>query len=206
VTTGKKEQAAQSIEVEGSEAPAPESKPGGKQGTKPGSRKSAAKGKKKKAEAEYGALQDRHLRLQADFENYRKRMVREKAELYRMANADLIDELLPVLDHFDLAMGATSEHEASDAVAEGVKLVREQLSKVLEKFGLSVIDAQGEAFDPNVHEAISQLPSPDVEANHVMEQVRRGYKIGDKLLRAAQVVVSSGPPADSSAVTEDKEA
>ncbi len=197
MTTGEKEKAAASPEAESETAGATEEKKATEDTKATRGSKKPARGKKKKADAEHEALQDRHIRLQADFENYRKRMVREKTELYRMANADLVEELLPALDHFDLALGAASDHQAGDAVVEGVKLVREQLLKVLEKFGLKVIDAANAEFDPNIHEAISHLPSPDVKENHVMEQVRRGYMMGDKLLRAAQVVVSSGNPADA---------
>ena len=209
MTTGEKEKAPASAEVEDAETAAASGAPSSddKKATPRRSKKSDAKARKKKAESEHEALRDRHLRLQADFENYRKRMVREKAELYRMANADLMEELLPVLDHFDLAMGAASDHEANDALAQGVALVSEQLVKVLEKFGLTVIDAKDKIFDPNVHEAISHLPSSDVEENHVMEQVRRGYMIGNRLLRAAQVVVSSGnPDADAAPAGENGEA
>ena len=139
------------------------------------------------------ALRARLLRLQADFDNFRKRVSRERDELYRRANTDILSELLPVLDHMDLAIEAAETHSADEAVVEGFKLVSEQLMTGLEKFGLKPVDAGGKAFDPNLHEAISRMPSDDVPEDKVIVQVRRGYVLGDRLLRAAQVVVSSGP-------------
>lgn len=138
---------------------------------------------------------DRLLRLQADFDNFRKRTVREREETYRRANTDLMTDLLPVLDHMELALKAVSENATDPAFVEGVKLVFDQMLGVLDRFGLTPIDAEGKAFDPGEHEAISHLPSPDVPENHVMVQSRRGYKLGERVLRAAQVVVSSGVPA-----------
>lgn len=159
-------------------------------------------GKKKtgKRKDEAKALQDRMLRLQADFENFRKRMLREKNELFRTANEDLMLELLPVLDHVDFALGAAEQHGADPAFMEGFKLVGEQLRSALGKFGLKAIEAEGMAFDPNCHEAISQLPSKDVPEGGIMAVARRGYTLGDQhVLRAAQVVVSSGGPGEDGA-------
>ena len=155
--------------------------------------------------AEVEQLRDRLLRLQADFDNYRKRVQREKNELYRRANEDIMMELLPVLDHLDIALEAAETHDAPDAFVEGFRLVSEQLVAALGKFGLKPVDAEGEAFDVNLHEAVSHLPSPDVPEEHVMNQVRRGYKLSDFLLRPAQVVVSSGPPGDSATQADTNE-
>ncbi len=148
---------------------------------------------KEKADAERERLQDRLLRLQADFENFRKRTVREKTKLYKAANEDLITELLPVLDHFELALGAANDQKEHDAVLEGVRLVKEQLLTALNKYGLKVIDTEEQQFDPNLHEAISHMPSDTVLDHDIMHETRKGYMLGDKLLRASQVVVSSGP-------------
>lgn len=160
------------------------------------SEKSALAAEKEQADAERDRMQDRLLRLQADFENYRKRIIREKALLYQSANEDLITELLPVLDHFDLALGAVNDHAAHDAVVEGVILVREQLLSALEKFGLKVIATEGQQFDPNLHEAISHMPSETVLDHGIVHETRKGYLLSDKLLRASQVVVSSGPASE----------
>ncbi|HQN79622.1 MAG: nucleotide exchange factor GrpE [Lentisphaerae bacterium] len=138
-------------------------------------------------------LTDRLLRLQADFENFRKRMDREKKDWIAYANEKLVLELLPVLDHFELGLADSAKTEAPAAFTEGFRLIYSQLCTVLEKAGLQPIDAEGEPFDPHIHEAVTQLPADDVPENHVVAQTRRGYKLNDKLLRAAQVVVSSGP-------------
>jgi len=158
-------------------------------------RKQAAKDSKAEAKAaeEIAALNDRLLRLQADFENFRKRTLREKGEIYERANEELMLEMLPVIDHLELALSHLDSNGGDPAFAEGIKLVGEQLLAALGKFKLSVVDASGKEFDPNLHEAVSHLPCDDVPENHVMEQTRRGYLLGDRLLRAAQVVVSSGP-------------
>lgn len=151
------------------------------------------------------ALEGRLLRLQADFDNYRKRTLREKDELWRRAHADLIEELLPVIDHMDLAMKAAVDHEAPDAFVEGFRLVQDQLLGTLARFGLSVQQTEECAFDPNLHEAIAHIPSASVEENHVATETRRGYMLGDQLLRPAQVVVSSGPGDDAADAESDPE-
>ena len=140
-------------------------------------------------------LKDRVLRLQADFENYRKRMDREKKDWIAFASEKLVLELLPVLDHFELGLADSAKNGAPAPIQEGFQLVCNQFRAALEKAGVQAIDAEGAAFDPNLHEAITHMPSPSVPEGHVVAQTRRGYKLGDKLLRAAQVVVSSGPAA-----------
>lgn len=153
------------------------------------------------AEQARAALQDRLVRLQADFENFRKRTARDRAEWIRTSNEDLVSELLPVLDSLELAVDAAQPGTSQDALLKGVGLVREQFASVLGKFGLQGFDAVGQTFDPTRHAAISQLASDTVPENGVIAQARRGYVLGEKLIRAAQVVVSSGKP-----VTETSEA
>ena len=140
-------------------------------------------------------LKDRLLRLQADFDNYRKRMDREKKDWIAFASEKLVLELLPVLDHFELGLADSAKNGAPAPIQEGFQLVCNQFRAALEKAGVQVINAEGQAFDPNLHEAITHLPSDTVPEGHVSAQTRRGYKLGDKLLRPAQVVVSSGPAA-----------
>lgn len=140
-------------------------------------------------------LRDRLLRLQADFENYRKRMDREKKDWIAFAGEKIILDLLPVLDHFELGLADSAKNGAPAAFTEGFQLVCGQLRTALEKAGVQAIDAEGAVFDPKLHEAITHLPSEQVPEGQVVAQTRRGYKLGDKLLRAAQVVVSSGPAA-----------
>lgn len=159
-------------------------------GTQKKRKKSSSREKDKKQLAD---LEARLVRLQADFENYRKRTLREKEELYVRANEDLLLDLLSVLDHMDLALTAAREHKTDAVFVEGFRLVYEQMLAALGRFGLRAIDTAGAAFDPNLHEAISHLPSDEVADNHVIVEVRRGYRLRDRLLRAAQVVVSSGP-------------
>ncbi len=139
------------------------------------------------------SLRDQFIRLQADFANFRNRTQRERLELYQRANEDLFLELLPVLDHYEMGLQTAEQHHADKAVVDGFKLVFDQFQNLLKKFNLQPIDAVGEAFDPHKHEALTHMPSDDYPAEVCSNQIRRGYMFGDKLLRAAQVVVSSGP-------------
>jgi len=119
-----------------------------------------------------------------------------------------VRELLPVLDHFHLALVAAEEHQVQAAILEGFRKVSDQMGSALGKFGLSPVDARGQVFDPTVHEVISAIPSADVEENKVHTQLRRGYRLGELLLRPAQVIVSTGggdKPADDVPAKEKKE-
>ncbi len=140
-------------------------------------------------------LKDRLLRLQADFENYRRRVARDAAEVSVRANQDLVTELLSVLDHLDLALRAAEQHRGDEALVKGFQMVGAQLRTVLSGFGLEPFDAEGQPFDPTRHEAVSHLPSAGTPADTVLVQTRRGYLYGGRLLRPAQVVVSRGEPA-----------
>jgi molecular chaperone GrpE len=153
--------------------------------------KAAAK-KKPTAESKLADLENKLLRLQADFDNFRKRTARERNETYARANEDLMSNLIPVIDHMDMALQSAADHDAPPALIDGVRLVTDQLQGVLSKFGLEKVDASEADFDPNEHEAISHLPSADVPDNKVMQQTRMGYKLKGRILRPAQVVVSSG--------------
>ncbi len=145
--------------------------------------------------AERAALQDRLLRLQADFENLRKRTARERQELVQRATEDLMLELLPVLDHFELGLAAAAQQGLDPATFAGFQLVRDQLHGVLERFGLSRIEAVGQTFDPHLHEAVTVVPSEEHPRDHVLLEIRRGYRLGERLLRAAQVGLAAGPEA-----------
>lgn len=151
-----------------------------------------------KIEDENKNLNDQMLRLRADFDNYRRRMIRERENMFVQANENLIEELLPVLDHLDLALqsagGAIEDSETTKAFVEGFQMVGNQLYNSLDKFGLESIDATDSEFDPNLHDALSYIPSEDIAENMVINQICKGYKLGDKLLRPAKVVVSSGKP------------
>jgi len=144
-------------------------------------------------EEEEESLRDQFVRLQADFANFRNRTQRERLELYQRANEDLLLEILPVLDHYEMGLQNAEQHDADKAVVDGFKLVYDQFQNVLNKFNLKPIEAVGKEFDPHQHEALTHMPSDEYPAETCSNQVRRGYLFGDKLLRAAQVVVSSGP-------------
>ena len=145
--------------------------------------------------AEADLLKERLLRLQADFDNFRKRTQRERTEIYARANEDLVVELLTILDHFERGLATSVEHKTEASVHDGFKIVYDQLLNVLKKFNVTPLDAHEAAFDPHLHEAISHVPSEEYAADQIVAQVRRGYKLGDRLIRPVQVVVSSGPGA-----------
>lgn len=149
-------------------------------------------------EPEEESLRDQFIRLQADFANFRNRVQRERVELYQRANEDLFLALLPVLDHYEMGLKTAEEHHADRAVLDGFRMVYDQFQNVLGKFNVEPIDAVGETFDPHRHEALTHMPSEDYPEEICSNQIKRGYMFGDKLLRAAQVVVSSGPsPAEN---------
>jgi len=133
------------------------------------------------------------LRLRADFDNYRKRTEREKGEWTIRANERLIESILPALDTFDMGIADAINQDAKPEIIEGFRMVQTMLLDTLQRSGLKPVDSIGLAFDPNQHEAINRMASDDVAADHVLFQSRRGYLLGEKLLRPAQVVVSTGP-------------
>ena len=135
---------------------------------------------------------DRLLRLAADFENYKKRAARERSEYIALANERLVKELIPVLDDLERALVAATEHEEA-ALEEGVRLVHQSLAGLLRRQGLEEIDAAGR-FDPHVHEALLSQPS-EAEEGSVIDVVQKGYKLGDRVVRPARVVVAAAPPA-----------
>jgi molecular chaperone GrpE len=141
-----------------------------------------------KLEAERDEYLDLAQRVQADFENYRKRAAREQERLIAHAHERLVRELLPVLDDLERALEAAERHEEAQLV-EGVKLVERSLRDALRKEGLAEIETDG-AFDPHVHEALLTQPSDGMEAGSVLEVVQRGYRLGDKVVRPARVIVA----------------
>jgi len=159
---------------------------------------SAAEAQGLKAEAQKAKhYYDQWVRTTADLENYKKRATRERQDAIRFANEALIEKLIPVLDNFDSALAATSA--ASDASVQslqtGINMIYQQLKNALSEAGLEEIDASNKPFDPNWHEALSQQPSPDVPEGHVLQQLRKGYKLRERLLRPAGVVVAKKPTA-----------
>ena len=136
-------------------------------------------------------LNARVLRLTADYDNYRKRAQREKEDVRQLANQGLLEKLLPVLDNFEMAI--TAVKEADPSIKDGVQMIYDQLFAVLKDSGMEPIDAMGEAFDPNLHEALSQEETADAKEGTVVQQVQRGYKLNDRLVRPARVVVAKAP-------------
>lgn len=144
---------------------------------------------------EIATLRDRLLRLQADFDNFRRRTQREKAEWTVSANEGLLKDLLPVIDHFELGLKNATDLKADKAVHDGFQIVYDQWLAALKRVGFVPLDVQGSGFDPVHHEAVAHVPSDEYPADEIVAQTRRGWKLGEKLLRPVQVVVSSGPGA-----------
>jgi molecular chaperone GrpE len=140
---------------------------------------------------ERDGLYDRLLRKQAEFENYKKRMDREKAEFTQYASAELMKELLNALDSFELALkNAAAEGKGSENMLRGFELIYKQLQDTMARFGLKPIEAKGQNFDPNFHQAVSTKATQDVEENTVIDEMRKGYLLNGRLLRPAMVTVS----------------
>lgn len=146
-----------------------------------------------KARAEALDMKTRYLRSVADLENYRKRITREKQEIIRSAAASVIESLLPVLDNMKLGLKAAENHPEAKDVTVGFKMVEDQLKRSLADQGLEELIPDGENFDPNFHECIAHQPSDEVEEDKVIQTIRAGYRLNERLIRAANVIVSSGP-------------
>ena len=140
------------------------------------------------AEESAPAPDDSYLRLAADFDNYRKRVAREQVEWTSRANERLLNELLPVLDDLERALEAAAEHEEAK-LEEGVRLVHRSLLGLVERHGLTEIETEG-AFDPHVHEALLAQPGEGAEEGAVLQVLQKGYRLGDKVLRPARVIVA----------------
>ncbi len=153
------------------------------------------------AAQELAAVKDRYTRLMADFDNFRKRQVREREEWIKRSNEELLADLLPIIDHLELALGKAPD--TSDPVVAGVKLVYEQFLALLDRYGVTPIDTKNQPFNPDWHEALSQMTSATVPANGIIDQFRRGWCLAGRLLRPAQVIVSSGAPDPEQAAAEE---
>ncbi|MEK6288213.1 MAG: nucleotide exchange factor GrpE [Acidobacteriota bacterium] len=144
--------------------------------------------------AEKASLYDQLLRRQAEFENYRKRIERERGELYQRGRDDVLLQFLPVVDNFERALSSLESSEGdAEALRHGVELIHKQFTDALSKFGLEAVDAVGKTFDPHVHEAVTTEATDKHKENTVIAEFQRGYKIGDRLLRPAKVKVASSP-------------
>ena len=141
---------------------------------------------------EDSATRERLLRLQADFENLRKRIEREQAEFRTVATIRLVTELLPVLDNFDRAIASERLEGENEAFRAGVELIHRQLAEALKREGLRQVDALGQPFDPAIHEAVATAPATGIPENTVIDEIQRGYFLRERLLRPALVRVSVG--------------
>ncbi len=142
--------------------------------------------------AELEKYKDIALRSSADLDNYRKRVMREKEEAVRYANATFLEKLIPILDNFELGLQAAKSAGGNTAILDGMSIVAKQLQEFLESIGVETIDATGQPFNANLHEAIAQEHSSEVSEGSVIRQVRKGYRLKDRLIRPANVVVSQG--------------
>ena len=139
---------------------------------------------------ELDETKDRFLRGLADFDNYRKRVAREREQLVRCANEDLIKRMLEVVDNLERALAAASETEDFGGFKQGVELIYDHLKEVLTKEGLCPITCLGEAFDPNFHEAVMAIEKEGEESEKVIEEIQKGYTLDGRVIRPSKVVVS----------------
>ena len=147
---------------------------------------------KERLTVELQELNDKYLRLYADFENYKKRVNKDKEELVKYGNERLLVELLPVLDNLEMALDH-SKSELSEGLVKGVEITLREFLRTLEKFGLTPIEAVNKPFDPSVHDAMTIVEREDIEENIVVEEFRKGYLYKDKVIRAPLVAVSKRP-------------
>jgi molecular chaperone GrpE len=161
----------------------------------------ATRAELKRVEGELANAQDVLTRRQADFENYRKRTERERSETYNRAAAEVVNKFLPVIDNLRRALEAERSVEADESAEfkhflHGVELINKQLDDALVSLGVEAVPAKGERFDPHLHEAVVTEPTREFEPDTVIQEIVRGYRLGDKLLRPAMVKVATEPNSD----------
>lgn len=149
--------------------------------------KALLEAKEKEAVANY----DKFLRTQAEFENYKKRIEREKTDMIRFCNENIMKEFLPVVDNLEMALKHGKDSNNLESLMEGVEMVLKQFMKSLEKFGVTSFSSIGEKFDPSRHEAMMQIEDDEYEANYVVSEFQKGYFLNDRLLRPAKVTVAT---------------
>ncbi len=149
--------------------------------------------------AEIAKYRDQSLRSQAELDNFRKRAARDREDSVRYANTGLLDRLLPILDNFELGLDAASKSTDASGILQGMSMVRKQLQDFLTESGVETVDAEGQVFDPNVHDALGEEATAEVAEGTVFRQLRKGYKLRDRLLRPATVIVAKAPGADVAA-------
>ncbi len=183
-------EATQAVEARSAaRASAPGSEPGDPaSGESPGK----APDELEQARSELAEIRDRWIRLNADFENFRRRALKEREETYRFGHQDLAKDLLPAVDNLERAIDAARKSGVGDleSLLQGLELVQRDIGSVLAKHGVIEIEALGQPFDPSKHEALAQIPDESVPPNTVVQVLQRGYWLRDRLLRPAQVMVS----------------
>ena len=183
------------VEQEGAGGANPEESPGGEEEEQA----------ETTPEEQIAEWRERAIRSAADLENFRKRMEREKREARCYANQALLEELLPVLDNFQMGLQAASA-DSDSMIYRGMEMVKKQLDEFLVSQGVEGISAEGEIFDPAMHEAVSQEECADSEEGMILRVIRRGYRMSDRLLRPANVVVARAPqPDETPSPSEEKE-
>jgi molecular chaperone GrpE len=188
-SNGKTDMKSQDLDLE-HELPAAEQS-AEEQATGAGEGAAAQQAELEKLQAERNVLLDRMARLQAEFENARKRAAREQQEYKDFALADALKNLLPILDSFDRALQMPVQKQ--EDFRAGVELIRKQLQDALEKLGLRPIPAKSEPFDPRLHEAVEMVDTDQAADQHVLDELQRGYKLKDRLLRPSMVRVARNP-------------
>jgi molecular chaperone GrpE len=145
-------------------------------------------------EKELDEQRDRALRAQAELENVRKRMLREADQLRQYAVSPLVSDLLPLMDNLARAIAAGESTGNIEELLKGLQMISRSFEETLKRFGVEKISAVGETFDPNKHEALQQVPSPDHEPMQIVQEVETGWQLHDRVIRPSKVIVSSGPP------------
>jgi molecular chaperone GrpE len=145
-----------------------------------------------KVEAELAEMKDKYLRLFAEFDNYKRRTSKERMDLLKTANQEMVVALLPVVDDFERARQAMQTAQDVNSVKEGVDLIFNKLTSILQQKGLKPMEAVGSTFDPDLHEAITQIPAPEESLKgKVIDEVEKGYLLNDKVIRFAKVVIGA---------------
>jgi molecular chaperone GrpE len=153
-------------------------------------------------QTQLAAAQDRYLRLAADFDNFKKRAARDRDDARRLGSESVLGKLLPVLDNFDMAMiAATQPNTSLETLRVGVNMIHSQFRNFLSEVGVKELSPVGQPFDPGLHDAVSVQASTEVPEGHVIQQTRKGYQLGDRLIRPASVIVSGQPAASESAAS-----
>lgn len=189
--TEDKDKVTNQLENESPESAEPQQQPEDhKKDHKKGHKKTHAEEQLEKAEMDLLELKDRHIRLQAEFDNYRKRTLKERIDLLKTANESLLISLLPVIDDFDRALQTMDSVEEESPVKEGVKLIYNKFQEFLKQNGVKEIEAKGQDFDTDLHEAITKIPAPTEEMKgKIVDVVQKGYFLNDKVIRFAKVVI-----------------